>query len=133
MSTLSTSNAFAALDNTKKKKKSSKPKEEAGEKKKKQTPKEPHVSADLEKAVFSQAKLNVSNWADTDEDEDDFGDSAGQLQDPWLQVCAFHRPPSTAFERVRHPYIPAVTTWLNHVPRRTFPAGTVTHHRPHAT
>ena len=89
MTTLSTSNAFAALDNTKKKKKSSKPKEEPGERKKKQAPSKPpqHVSADLEKAVFSQPKINVSNWADTDEEDDDFGDDVGQLQDPWLQVC----------------------------------------------
>ena len=82
---LSTSNAFAALDTKKKKK--SKSKEDGGDKKKKQQPaKAEDVSADLEKAIFSQAKINVSNWADTDDDDDDFGDGL-DLQDQWTQVA----------------------------------------------
>lgn len=81
---LATSNAFAALDTKRKKK--TKPKEETADKKKKHPAKAAEASADLEKAVFSQPKINVSNWADTDEEEDDFGDGVGDNKDPWVQV-----------------------------------------------
>lgn len=81
---LSTSNAFAALDTKRKKK--SKPKEDGAEKKSKQPAKAAEASADLEKAVFSQAKINVSNWADTDDDDDEFGEDTGGFRDDWVQV-----------------------------------------------
>lgn len=63
---LSTKNIFEALD-TKKKKKSSSAKDGAKKEKKKEI-----STAELEKAIFSQPALGISNWADDDEDEDDF-------------------------------------------------------------
>jgi hypothetical protein len=61
---LATSNAFAALGDGKKKKKSSKEHEKKGKKDK------PKVSsAELEKAIFSQPSLNISSWADEEDDD----------------------------------------------------------------
>lgn len=101
---LATSNAFAALDTKKKKK--SKSKEDGGEKKKKQ-PVKTTDAADLEKAVFSQAKINVSNWADTDDDDDDFAEDFGGQQ-PWLQVLYFAYQPSSLFRRFTSPVYQAL-------------------------
>ncbi|KAK9909905.1 hypothetical protein WJX75_009245 [Coccomyxa subellipsoidea] len=65
---ITSQNIFAALD-TKKKKKSSKSKD-ADEKKKKKEVSKADRSAELERAIFSGPKVSISNWADTDEDDD---------------------------------------------------------------
>jgi hypothetical protein len=75
---ITSQNVFAALD-TKKKKKSSKSKD-ADEKKKKKEQSKADRSAELERAIFSGPKVSISNWADTDDDDDDFPD---QLPESW--------------------------------------------------
>jgi len=62
---LATSNAFAALADAKKaKKKSSKDHD------KKKKDKKKAVSTDeLEKAIFSQPSINITSWADEDDDD----------------------------------------------------------------
>lgn len=74
---ITSQNVFAALD-TKKKKKSSKSKD-ADEKKKKKEASKADRSAELERAIFSGPKVSISNWADTD-DDDDFAD---ELPESW--------------------------------------------------
>lgn len=68
---VTTSNIFAALGQ--KKKKSSKPSDEGEEKKseKKSKKKSAERQAELERAIFSQPAVQVSSWADCD-DEDEF-------------------------------------------------------------
>lgn len=68
MTTIQTSNVFAALSDAKKKKKSSSKSKESGDKKKKISKAE--RSAELERAIFAAPKVSISNWADTDEDSD---------------------------------------------------------------
>ncbi len=75
---ITSQNIFAALD-TKKKKKSSKSKD-ADEKKKKKEVSKADRSAELERAIFSGPKVSISNWADTDDDDDDFVD---ELPESW--------------------------------------------------
>ena len=61
---LATSNAFAALADAKKAKKKEK------EKKSKSKSKAKAVSTDeLEKAIFSQPSINITSWADEDDDD----------------------------------------------------------------
>ncbi len=74
---IQSSNIFAALDTKKKKKGSSKSQE--GEKKKEKKVSKAERSAELERAIFSAPKVSISNWADTD-DEDEFG---ADLPDSW--------------------------------------------------
>ena len=74
---LATSNIFAALDTKKAKKKKSKD----SDKKKKD---KGFSAAELERAIFSQPTIKLSNWADCD-DEDEFGDM-GDLPPSWQQV-----------------------------------------------
>lgn len=62
---LATSNAFAVLKASKGKKDSKK----KDEKKKSSKDKKVASAADLEKAIFSQPSLNISNWADEDDDD----------------------------------------------------------------
>lgn len=64
---LATSNAFAALADAKKAKKN---KEKKGEGKSKSKSKGKAVSTDeLEKAIFSQPSINITSWADEDDDD----------------------------------------------------------------
>jgi hypothetical protein len=84
---LATKNAFAALADAKKGKKgSSKSSKDKKDKKKKA------VSTDeLEKAIFSQPSINITSWAD--EDDDDY--SVPVLPSNWEeQVSASSRSPS---------------------------------------
>lgn len=81
---ITSQNVFAALDTRKKKKSSSKSKESEDKKKDKKASKADR-SAELERAIFSGPKVNISNWADTD-DEDDSGDD---LADPWSAPVRF--------------------------------------------
>ena len=81
---ITSQNVFAALDTRKKKKISSKSKEAEDKKKDKKTSKADR-SAELERAIFSGPKVNISNWADTD-DDDDFGDD---LPDSWSAPVCF--------------------------------------------
>ena len=81
---ITSQNVFAALDTRKKKKISSKSKEAEDKKKDKKTSKADR-SAELERAIFSGPKVNISNWADTD-DDDDFGDD---LPDSWSAPVRF--------------------------------------------
>ena len=81
---ITSQNVFAALDTRKKKKVSSKSKESEDKKKDKKTSKADR-SAELERAIFSGPKVNISNWADTD-DDDDFGDD---LPDSWSAPVRF--------------------------------------------
>lgn len=84
MTSLQTSNIFAALGDVKGgKKKSSKSKGEGGEKKKKQSKAE--EKSQLEAAIFSGLP-SVSNWADELDEEDDFGGGLGALPDGWSAV-----------------------------------------------
>ena len=84
MTSLQTSNIFAALGAAKGgKKKSSKTKEDGGEKKKKQSKAE--EKSQLEAAIFSGLP-SVSNWADELDEEDDFGGGLGALPDGWSAV-----------------------------------------------
>lgn len=76
---LATSNAFAALADPKKaKKKSSKDHDKKKDKKKKAP-----STAELEKAIFSQPSINITSWAD--EDDDDY--AVPVLPPAWDQVC----------------------------------------------
>ena len=81
---ITSQNVFAALDTRKKKKSSSKSKESEDKKKDKKATKADR-SAELERAIFSAPKVNISNWADTD-DDDDFGD---ELPDSWSAPVRF--------------------------------------------
>lgn len=81
---ITSQNVFAALDTRKKKKSSSKSKEAEDKKKDKKASKADR-SAELERAIFSGPKVNISNWADTD-DDDDFGDD---LPDSWSAPVRF--------------------------------------------
>ena len=83
---IQSNNIFAALDTKKKKKGSSKSAE--GEKKKEKKVSKAERSAELERAIFSAPKVSISNWADTD-DEDDFG---GDLPDSWGVPVCLHMP-----------------------------------------
>ena len=84
MTSLQTSNIFAALGAAKGgKKKSGKSKEDGGEKKKKQSKAE--EKSQLEAAIFSGLP-SVSNWADELDEEDDFGGGLGALPDGWSAV-----------------------------------------------
>jgi triosephosphate isomerase len=75
---LATSNAFAALADPKKaKKKSSKEHDKKSKKKEKKV-----STAELEKAIFSQPSINITSWAD--EDDDDYAVPA--LPSNWEQV-----------------------------------------------
>lgn len=65
---LATSNAFAALAKAKKKG-SSKDGERKGSSKKHGKDKKAVSSAELEKAIFSQPSLNISSWADEEDDD----------------------------------------------------------------
>eukprot|EP00803_Ostreobium_quekettii_P005451 evm.model.scf_764.5 EVM.evm.TU.scf_764.5 scf_764:51418-51759(+) len=71
---LTLSNAFAALEVRKAKKK----KARESEKKKKSARGEARRedSLRLEQEIFSRPQLNVSNWADCDDEEDDFDAAA---------------------------------------------------------
>jgi hypothetical protein len=80
MSSIQTSNIFAALSDAKKKKKGSSKSKESGDKKKKISKAE--RSAELERAIFDAPKVNISSWADTDEDSDT--DNAGA--ESWATV-----------------------------------------------
>lgn len=76
---LATSNAFAALADAKKaKKKSAKDHD-----KKKKKEKKAVSTADLEKAIFSQPSINITSWAD--EEDDDY--AVPVLPSNWEQVC----------------------------------------------
>lgn len=81
---ITSQNIFAALD-TKKKKKSSKSKDAEDKKKKKELSKADR-SAELERAIFSGPKVSISNWADTD-DDDDFAD----LPESWSAPVGGHQ------------------------------------------
>ena len=81
---ITSQNVFAALDTRKKKKSSSKSKESEDKKKDKKATKADR-GAELERAIFSAPKVNISNWADTD-DDDDFGD---ELPDSWSAPVRF--------------------------------------------
>jgi hypothetical protein len=81
---ITSQNVFAALDTRKKKKSASKSKESEDKKKDKKAFKADR-SAELERAIFSGPKVNISNWADTD-DDDDFGDN---LPDSWSAPVRF--------------------------------------------
>ena len=81
---ITSQNVFAALDTRKKKKSSSTSKESEDKKKDKKAVKADR-SAELERAIFSGPKVNISNWADTD-DDDDFGDD---LPDSWSAPVRF--------------------------------------------
>lgn len=64
---LATKNAFAALADAKKKGKSSSSAKSSKDKKK---DKKKAVSTDeLEKAIFSQPSINITSWADEDDDD----------------------------------------------------------------
>jgi hypothetical protein len=79
------SNLFAVLD----KKGPKKPKEKKEDKPKKTAKKEPEIShEELEKAIFAQPALGISNWAD-DDDEDDLAPthSHQELEPGWSTVC----------------------------------------------
>jgi hypothetical protein len=89
---LATKNAFAALADAKKGKKgSSKSSKDKKDKKK-------AVSTDeLEKAIFSQPSINITSWAD--EDDEDY--SVPVLPSNWEeQVSASLRSPSLVHARV---------------------------------
>ena len=77
---LATSNIFALLDESKKKKKSSKD----HDKKKKKGDKKQVSTAELEKAIFSQPSINITSWAD--EEDDDY--ALPSLPTTWDQVRA---------------------------------------------
>jgi hypothetical protein len=74
---LATSNAFALL-------KSGSVKDESKKKRSKDDKKKTASAADLEKAIFSQPSLNISNWAD--DDDDDYAMPA--LPIDWAEVRA---------------------------------------------
>jgi hypothetical protein len=76
---LATSNVFALLNESKKKKKSSK-----DDKKKKKSDKKHVSTAELEKAIFSQPSINITSWAD--EEDDDY--ALPPLPTTWDQVRA---------------------------------------------
>lgn len=63
---LTTGNIFAALDTKKGKKKKSK----EHDKKKKSGDKKAVSAAELERAIFSQPSISISNWADEDDDDE---------------------------------------------------------------
>ena len=65
MAHLATSNAFAALT----KGGSGKPPRDSKRSGKEDKAKKSASAADLEKAIFSQPSLSVSNWADDDEED----------------------------------------------------------------
>jgi hypothetical protein len=75
---LTTSNIYAALDTKKAKKKKSK------ESDKKKKDKKSISAAELERAIFSQPSISITNWADCD-DEDEFG-AMDDLPPGWAQV-----------------------------------------------
>lgn len=79
---LATSNAFAALAKAKSSssKKSSKDTDKKGKKSSKD--KKSVSTAELEKAIFSQPSLNISSWAD--EEDDDY--AVPVLPPDWEQV-----------------------------------------------
>lgn len=77
---LATSNAFAALADPKKAKKKSSKEHDKKSKKKEKKP----STAELEKAIFSQPSINITSWAD--EDDDDYAVPA--LPSNWEQVRA---------------------------------------------
>lgn len=80
MTSIQTSNIFAALSDPKKKKKGSSKSKEGGDKKKKISKAE--RTAELERAIFEAPKVTISNWADTDEDSD----ADVPIPDSWGQV-----------------------------------------------
>mgnify|MGYP001806718172 CR=1 FL=1 len=63
---LATKNAFAALADAKKKAKSS---SKSSSKDKKDKKKKTVSTDELEKAIFSQPSINISSWADEDDDD----------------------------------------------------------------
>jgi hypothetical protein len=94
MSNLATANSFAALSKKKKSSGSGSSKDKAGSSKsskgKKETTKAVS-SAELEKAIFSQPSINISSWAD--EEDDDY--SVPVLPPNWETVgasCGALRP-----------------------------------------
>ena len=66
---ITSQNVFAALD-TKKKKKSASKSKDADDKKKKKSVSKADRSAELERAIFSAPKVSITNWADTDDEDD---------------------------------------------------------------
>ncbi len=77
---LATSNAFSALSEAKK----SKSKKAGKDEHKRKKDKKAVSSAELEKAIFSQPSINITSWAD--EEDDDF--AVPVLPSNWEQVCA---------------------------------------------
>jgi hypothetical protein len=74
---ITSQNIFAALD-TKKKKKSSSKSKDADDKKKKKAVSKADRSAELERAIFSGPKVSITNWADTDDE-----DEIDELPESW--------------------------------------------------
>lgn len=64
---LATKNAFAALADAKKGKKSSSSSKKDGDKKK--SKKKAVSTEELEKAIFSQPSINITSWADEDDED----------------------------------------------------------------
>ena len=74
---ITSQNTFAALD-TKKKKKSSSKSKDGDDKKKKKVASKADRSAELERAIFSGPKVSITNWADTDDE-----DELDELPEAW--------------------------------------------------
>lgn len=92
MSQLATKNAFAALT----KAASKAAKEDKAKRGKEDKAKKSASAADLEKAIFSQPSLSVSNWAD--EDDEDY--ALPSLPADWVEVGSSKRavcPPWPSF------------------------------------
>ncbi len=87
---LKTGNIFAALDS--KSSKSSSGTKDSKKKKSTQGPAQEKgpTSAELEKAIFGQPNLGISNWADDDDDDEDEGHAPPQ-DDGWSRVPASNR------------------------------------------
>ena len=87
---LQTSNIFAALDTKKKKKSSSSSKDHDKKSSKEHAKKSVTAQAvsalELEKAIFSQPAIGVSNWADDDDEDEDF--TPVDAANGWSKVCA---------------------------------------------
>jgi hypothetical protein len=101
MASLATRNTFAALQ------KSSKSKKDDGGKKKRSKDEKKSVStADLEKAIFSQPSLGISNWADDDDEDGDYAMPA--LPAEWGEVRTRTQPKAEP-TRAMHGRAPAAT------------------------
>lgn len=91
---ITSQNIFAALD-TKKKKKSSSKSKDGDDKKKKKVASKADRSAELERAIFSGPKVSITNWADTDDE-----DELDELPESWSAPVRWRHTPHHALQPV---------------------------------